>query len=492
MTVLLFIILAASFYVSPAGTGDGSFGNPGALTNAVLHSGWADSISAGDTIWLRGGTYTNSITVTNTSQVSWMLSFSGAEGNMVTWRSYSNEWAKIDRQWRLGSNGHHRFRDLEFYDSFKGNNPTNISYPNGPWLHFDDNGTGTTGGNEWINCVIHDVGNCWSGSTAGASVRGCILWHIGLNGYEHVAYASGTNFTGNICAWHVCNFINLGGGPIVSLKSNIVFGSGQDINAAASGDVQMGSSVIMSNNHFYNRYSSDKSVQCFSLNGGAGKTVVMIGNTIVAPIIGYFGSGAFDSVSFQSNTIHMASPFAAYALFQRGTSSGSWAVDYNLYTSQPNQTCRWEDTPTSYTSLANWQAGTGLDSNSRATNSAYPADSVWVIPNQDQAKRAHIAVYNWTQQDNVNVDVSGLLSAGDIYSLYSAQNYAAGPIKIGTLSGSTITVPMTNLTAAAVLYGTNWGLINPPATSPEFGAFVLIGEAPTGLTDAIWRYRIGP
>lgn len=482
-------IQGSDFYVSSDGAGDGTLGNPGSLTNAVAHNGWASTVAGGDTVWLRGGVYSNPKVVTDTANVSWMMSFSGAAGNLVTWRSYSNEWAKIDRQWRFGTSKYHRFRDLEFYDSFKGNNPTNISYPNGPWAHFDDASIGATSGNEWINCVIHDVCNCWSGSTAGTSVRGCILWHVGLTGYDHVSYASGSNFVGNISAWHVQNFINLSGVSRLSVKSNIVFGSAQIVNASGyGGDILLGTHTFeLINNCFYNRYLTDAQVKCFSIDGATGQVASVNNNIIVAPLIGSFGSGAFDSISFQSNIVHMASPFASYTLFQRATSGGSWTVDFNQYTAEPSQTCRFEDTPTLYNSLAAWQAGTGLDSNSKATNSAYPADVAVVIPNQDQLKRAHIAIYNWTRQNNVSVDVSGVLSSGDIYSLYSVQNYNAGPIKTGTFSGSTITVPMTNLTTAPVLYGGNWGLIDPPATSPEFGAFVLIGASASGFNR--WLYQ---
>ena len=146
-----------------------------------------------------------------------------------------------------------------------------------------------------------------------------------------------------------------------------------------------------------------------------------------------------------------------------------------------------------------------FDQHSIWTNAATPTNMVYVIPNQDVAKRAHIAVYNFTHTNIVSVSMAGVLNAGDAYQLISLQDpegagagniksfmvggtniyYTSGlaPISVGTYNGSSIILPMTNLTVAPPLYGTNLAtmtypqaLITPPAFNPEFGAFVVIGS----------------
>lgn len=95
-----------------------------------------------------------------------------------------------------------------------------------------------------------------------------------------------------------------------------------------------------------------------------------------------------------------------------------------------------------------------------------------LIRNAHEPKRTHLAVYNWEWAKERTANVSAALNDGDKFSLYSAQDFLAGPIKTGTVSGKTISIPMTNLTIAPVLYWPT--LTQPKTTSPEFAAFVLI------------------
>lgn len=471
------VVIASDFYVSTNGSplNSGSIASPWSLQAALI----TNIVAPGDTIWLRSGTY--SPPSTNSGSLNapqWTVNVLGSSGNLITFRSYPGEVASIDRQWRFGSSAYLRFRDLELYDSYKGSNPTNISFPHGPWLHFDDSSSGSSSGNEWINCIIHDVDNCWSGSTAGSSVRGCIIWNVGLNGFEHVLYSSGSQIIGNICAWHMSEFVNLNS-VALTIRSNIVFGSGQAGTGSQGGDTLMGGhNLDVQWNYFYNHFGTDRAVSSVFVDGGAGVTATINSNVLCGVFPLTFETTAFASVIIMGNTFHMSSPFQPYALLSRQNTGGSWTIDNNNYTAEPSENVVFDDNPPTRT-FAQWRAAfPAFDANSTSTNSAFPVDSAHLIPNQDQAKRAHIAIYNWTHADNVTVTVSSVLTSGNTYQLYDAQNYSQGPIRTGTLSGSTITVPMTNLTAAPWLYSTNWGLGTPPPMSPEFGAFVLIGSDP--------------
>jgi len=482
LAILIFLVEAVSlsrgaqWYVSTNGTGIGTFASPWNLQAALTNS----AINAGDTVWLRGGVYVPTATnVASGGAVQWWVNLTGAVNNLITFRPYTNEAAKIDREWYLNDSGFLRFRDLEFYDSMKGHNPTNNSYPSGPWVHFSCEGDGP-GGNEWINCVIHDVDNVWEKNASGASVRGCIIWHAGLNHLEHVCYPSPQTFSGNIVAWHVNDVIEHPGYNNFLMQSNVIFGGGQT-TTDESRDVLLDDptkSWTVAYNYLYNYYPNGPRYSMFypqMFSYSQGSICVMNSNVMASPNPIVFADVAFSSVSILGNTIHMNALDGGNAL-ERVGHQGLWTVNNNHYTAQSPASVVFYDNNTSLT-FAQWKSTyPGLDTASTATNSVFPPDQIYVIPNQDQAKRAHIAVYNFTHAGNVTVNLSGVLSSGDAYQLYSAQNYNAGAIRSGTFNGTSISIPMTNLTAAHILYGTNWGLTDPPPTSPEFGAFVLIGS----------------
>jgi len=476
---------AAEFFVSTNGTpaNDGSYSSPWSLSFALTNSA---SVSAGDTIWLRGGTYiptNNILTGTNfpSGSPAWAVSLTGSSGQHITFRSYTNEWAKLDRPLRLYSSDYLQFRDLEFYDSLKGVDPGNPSYPNPtPWPHIDDNRASSH--NEWVNCLVHDANSGWNGGTAGQSIRGCIIWHIGENELHHVTYPSPDEFSGNVIGWGTADALNLNEGrSTFTMRSNIVFGMGQTISGLTVGTAaRTTTNSVIAFNSIYSRFSTDKIDTAIKVNGGS--QYVLSNNFIASSggIISFIGTVTNTIVS--GNTFHMSSPFASYAMLSRTATNGSWSFGNNRYTAQPNTLVRFEDLGASLT-FSQWQA-LGFDSDSSSTNSTLPVNSVQVYRNFDEHKRAHIAVFNWTTNHNATVDVSGVLNNGDGYRLYSAQNYGGGPIKTGTVNGGSISVPLTNLASAPLLYvDTNfWSMSEAPVTSPEFAAFVIKGFAARSVT----------
>src|SRR5712691_8908425 len=77
--------LATDFYVSPTatGSGTGSFSNPWQLQTALNQP---SGVNPGDTIWLRGGTYSGIYTGR----------LNGTASQPIVVRGYAGEWAKID------------------------------------------------------------------------------------------------------------------------------------------------------------------------------------------------------------------------------------------------------------------------------------------------------------------------------------------------------------------------------------------------------------
>jgi hypothetical protein len=116
-----------------------------------------------------------------------------------------------------------------------------------------------------------------------------------------------------------------------------------------------------------------------------------------------------------------------------------------------------------------WKQNSGLDVNSTWTPAAPTGTEVFVIPNEYEVGRAHIAIYNWALSPTVNVDLSSVLAAGDHYAVYAAENYLGAPVKTGTYDGKPVAVPMTGTSVAAPI-GLGW---TPATVRPQFGAFVV-------------------
>lgn len=478
LAALLLILLGASassgadWYVSPNASGAGTIGDPGSLTTAAAHTGWAASIAGDDTVWIRGGVYSNGIT-------SLTFAFSGTSGHLVTWRAYTNEFPAINQRWRFGTAKYHRFWGLETFDSRKG------TWGGNPQAHIDD--ANAVGANEWINCRFHDVNNCLSGGSMGVAVRGCIFWYVGDTLSEHAMYQGSTqvlDFSGNISAWTAGATVELGYTGI-TIRSNIMFGSGLSIlNAGPEVLLAFDGSIL--GNCLYETGAASSAIYC---NSG-GNSFTVNGNT-AAGQSPYLFSGPLGTVAFNGNTAYMnVSSSAFQVLIRNNATIGTWTINNNTY--RAVREVVFQDVAAQRT-FAQWKsANAGYDAASTATDSNTPPDSVTIFPNADEPRRAHIAIYNWSLADNVSVNPSSVLGNNCPYRLYSAQNMAAGPIRTGLYTGQPISVPMTNLTSAPILYGASGGdgMTQPTPTSPTFGAFVLIGDAPSPGTTITGKVTI--
>lgn len=507
---------AADWYVSTNGSGNGSLGNPWSLQTALTNS---SVIQSGDTVWIRGGTYvaflTNCPTAnypqdtngvqTGAYEPCWVFGLNGStfsdSNNPVTFRSYSNEWAKTDLVWRdnyqpTGTNGlvqwgYVRFRDLEFYDSMKGHHATNyccsLHYVNGPWAQFN---LKYTKSQKYINCVFHDVD---SGPGTVDEIRGCIFWHVGVDGYEHICYTAPKIFSGNIAGWTVNDVIEHSNFGFL-MQSNIIFGSGQTRTNTAGVDARIdGTGVYYHDNYTYNQFTNT-TVPPQGFPNGVGFSgdgfCTLSNNVFVAPEPLTFNNGSYTNLYFHNNIVVMNNQSSSYStVMGRGTTNTVGDINNNQYfTASTVATPVFYDAGT-FRDWTAWRSSNPTFDTASTTNHGLPTNMVFVIPNQDEPKRCHVAVYNFASNDVVTVNLAGVLNNGDAYQLYNAQDYGRGAIQNGTYNGTSITVPMTNLTTAPILYGTNWGLFQPPALSPQFGAFVVRGtqtipKPPTGLRAA--------
>lgn len=118
-----------------------------------------------------------------------------------------------------------------------------------------------------------------------------------------------------------------------------------------------------------------------------------------------------------------------------------------------------------------------------------PTTNVIVVrPNDYEANRANIYVYNWENLTSVNVDISSAVAVGTPIYVMNAQNYYATPVYSGTYGGGTINLPTTAaaLPAAAAIGGTGGdaGATFTPVGTMAPGCAVFIVRAQSEET---WR-----
>jgi hypothetical protein len=98
-----------------------------------------------------------------------------------------------------------------------------------------------------------------------------------------------------------------------------------------------------------------------------------------------------------------------------------------------------------------------------------------INPNAYEPKRATVAVYNWSDSDEIAVDLSNILSNGDAFVVRNAQNVFGPTVLTGTYAGDPIKLPMTNLIVAIP---NGFAMTNAvPQTGKQFNVFVIIGSS---------------
>ncbi len=182
---------AADFYAAPNGSpsGNGSFGSPWDLQTALNQP---SAVHPGDTIWLRGGTYTG----IHTSYLN------GTTTNPIIVRQYPGERATLDGG---NSNGVAILSINGSYTWYWGfevmsSDPRRVSAQSGSWptdiYRGDgiDSGSASSDGIKLINLTIHDTkqGVSAFSSWSNSEVSGCLIYYNGWTapdrGHGHGIY----------------------------------------------------------------------------------------------------------------------------------------------------------------------------------------------------------------------------------------------------------------------------------------------------------------
>ena len=439
ITVSVPATIHAGYYAAPNGasSNDGSYARPWDLRTAL--AGGNGRVQPGDTIWMRGGTYTG----TYRSMVT------GAAGRPVVVRGYPGERAIIDANTSASSpsvfyvgGAYSVFWGFEITNS----NPIRMtsSTSNNARPNVIVNYANHT---RYVNLVVHDGGVAFYNEPQYSDVEvvGGIFYNNGWTGpdrgHGHALYLKSTtgplvardNVIFNQYGYGVHGYTNSGSGRLINiqLEGNVAFnngvqGGGGSANILLGGSDYADDDVLRDNYTFFSPGVSGTNVKVGygTLRNGS---VQLLGNYFVG------GSTVFELGYWTSATV-TGNTFIGGGTLAR-------LID-----------------PLAPLSLLNGNV-------QLTTNPSSP--KVVVRPNTWEAGRAMVIVYNWSGQGSVTADLSGVLSGGDRYEVRSVQDLHGAPVASGT--GNSVNIPLRAIAAPAPV----GDALRVPTTGPAFDVFIV-------------------
>ena len=471
--------LAAShtgLYVAPNGaaSGDGTSAKPWDLVTAFNQP---VAVQAGDTIWLRGGTYRGVFTSRLT----------GTASAPIIVRQYPGERAIIDGSVNIDG----------AYTWYWGFEVANTNTGTQDVMGLDVNAPGA----KLINLVVHDhSGNgigIWE-PAPNSEVYGSIVYNNGFRGssctnlsdistcsHGHGIYnqnVTGTRLLGdniifNQFGYDIHMYGDVGHEENVTLDGNVIWGVGLGV-LGKPGTAPVVGMVVKRNMAL-----KDANQAAFALNGIANGDLQFTDNYVVA------GNTKFINWTRLTNTGNAFISHGSLYLTAVPSiypASPTYVWNTNTYVGQLDGT---HPRPFFYPTLAGvdqgiipiqiWPAASGYDSNSTSlvTADGKPTTNVISVrPNTYEAGRANVVVFNWQHLASVAVDLSGVLKIGDQYVIQNAQDLYGVPTARGTYNGGAVTVPMVAVPPPPPIVG--WLSTAPAPTGPAFNAFVVLRTGP--------------
>jgi len=464
----------AGYYVAPTGSasGNGSASQPWDLATALNQPA---AVQPGDTIWLRGGTY-------NGSFVGYLT---GTAAAPIVLRQYPGEDATLAGTLGVGAVGTTR-GSYSWYWGFE------VMYPNPVDGSHVNLVNVRAPGSKLINLVVHDAsgtGILSATEAIGSEVYGSLLYNNGtVNNQGHGLYVMNQGATPRVVADNIAfdNWViglqAYATAPTqfldnVHLVGNVAFNNatigsngGYDILVGGSGVLVNG--AVVSQNYTY-RNDSKLTADFGWYFSSANQDITVTNNYFV----GTMEVDDWTTAVVTNNTIYSTTPASVYLsgqVLNRGNLAGHTYSGNVLY-GDPLQ-LGWGYKPSSGSGVVtpvnfpSWEIATGLANPAAYAGSAPTGVLVAVRPNQYEAGRANIIVYNWALQSTVTVDVAGVLTVGDRYVVQNAQDFYGAPVASGTYAGGTLSLPMAATAPPAPIGRGGRG----PITGPTFNVFVLM------------------
>ena len=445
-------------YVAPKGTpaGNGSVQRPWDLQFAL--SGARGRVHAGDTVWLRGGTYHG----------EFRTSLDGATGRWIVFRQYPGERATIDGTLRADGS-YLAFWGFEVMQSVPDTYGIQANTAHG----------------KFINLIVHDAGtqgvSFWT-PAVDAELYGCIIYNNGTHdNFDHGTYVhneDGTKLiTDNVFFNNLARGIQIYASPKnpvlrnITVEGNVSFDNGTISNVVAARENLIFNAPVPTEgmvgiaNMLY--FAGDEGI---NLRVGKyapqnNRDIVLRNNYAAGGKIGLEMIEPWIKATVTGNTF-----IGSRDVVKVGGASlpGHYQWSDNTWVRDPGAKA-WRDEDKAY-EWDDWKRASGLGSRDAVLPEPPKASKVFVRPNRYEAGRAHIVVYNWAGGPSVAVDVSGVLKPGDRYEVRNVQSVFGAPVASGVYQGGTIAVPMTGVTPPAPI-----GRVTrtPPKTAPEFDVFLL-------------------
>ena len=428
------LLAAAEFFVSPTGTdrGKGSQKSPWSLAKALSHPG---AVHAGDTIWLRGGTYTGIFT-------SYLR---GTAKAPIIVRQYPGERATLDGNVNPSQSGSsepvlkvHNFSGYTWYWGFEVTNSSPIRTDTNPCTHCRGDGIFVSGpGTKIINVIVHDTGQgitFWS-AAVDAELYGNIIYYVGWSNPGGVGHSIYTQ--------------NYEGGSKL-INHNVLFDPfSYNLHAYGSPTAGFVNSRVEGN------------VWCRGKSLVGGENGFDIGGTSVTANFSWAAP-----LNMGYSTTKCANV----------TVRGNYLTNLGGSVFSPGSTgCRVGETITTNTfvgDLGGFALGDYPNNAYYAKTSPPTQDKVTILPNAYEPERATIVIYNWDGSATQAVDLTGVVSPGAAYEIRNAQNFYGPPVVSGTYAGGSVTLPMTGMMPAAPV-----GYEAPLPTGPQFNVFIVLPHA---------------
>ncbi len=466
------------FYASPSGSpsGDGSLAQPWDLQTALNQP---TVVTPGSTIWLRGGRYTG-----GTDRGGFRSKLIGTPDVPIVLRQFPGERAVVTNS--LDVTGSYTwFWGFDITSARQADTGTAYEY-----LVKVRAGVG----NRFINLVIHDGPNTGLATftplyttATQTAVSGCLIYNNGTHfNLDHGLYLQNDAATGTVTVTDNIVFNNEAFGLHVysapadgrlsgfDIEGNIVFGNGSIStpvnrnNEILIGGTPAAHDIVVRNNYTYRESASGFSP--YKVAAELGYTAGSQANGDIVLEHNYFVGGFYIN-RWSSATVHgnLVYDYAGPMVLTDSSVSGQTWSDNRFY--GVSTLSNWQHAPNTPAAFATWRTQTGLTGPGSYAGSGAPPNLVVVRPNQYEAGRANIVVYNWEQRATVDLDLSAVLNAGDRYVVRNVQDFDGTPVASGTYTGGSIQLPMTGITPPAPV---GRAFTPPPVTGPTFNVFVVM------------------
>jgi hypothetical protein len=466
----------SGYYVYPPpyglAAGSGATDAPWDLATA-LAGGHGYQLQPGDTVWIRGGTYPG----------SFRTSLHGQPGAPIQFRQYPGERATIDGS--LAAAGSNLwFVGFEIMQSH-------------PLQVVDRVLEANTANGRFINLVLHDAGFSGVSMAAdagdGVELYGCIIYNNGFrDNIDHGIYAHnstlGTKYiTDNVFFNNFARGIQVYEGSAsviqnVTLTGNISFNNGTiatgstEVNLLVSAPAAISGMVAKENLLYFSPGEAGIQLRLgnYDVTDSAlyNKSIAIEGNYAVGGSVGLEMQYQWTQATVMNNVF--VGDGSTDVVRTGGPAVNTYTWSGNTYYRDP-ATSAWGQNGLGYTFGA-WKAVTGLGATDSAFGAAPATTRVFLRPNQYEAGRAFIVVYNFGRENPVNVDLTGVVTPGYHFEIRNVQAVYDVPVISGTYAGGAVAVPM-NGVAPPKPIGRSIPR-SPPRTGPDFDVFLLTSAAP--------------